>query len=99
MKTKKIMEKYGYVNEVNGPIDKITRGLKVKTTKGKPTKKDAPSWAKYLGRTHEGAFHWLSNDTPVDTPNSNKYFPEANKTKFSGFEDKKSGKGYVEILN
>jgi len=79
-------------------VDWMGRKLKVKTTKGKPTKEQAPNWAKYLGKTHEGAYHWLSNDTPVDIDNSNTYFPEAKKVEFSGFIEVKKSKGYVEKL-
>ena len=90
------MKSYKEILESN-IVDKIGRKLKVKTTKGKPTKKDAPKWAKFLGMTNEGRFHWLSNDTIVDKKDSNKYFPDANKSEFSGFEVKPS-KGYVEKL-
>lgn len=79
-------------------LDWMGRKLQVRVTKRKPTKINAPKWAKFLGRTNEGAFHWLSNDSVLDKPNSNKYFPDAKKVEFSGFVDPKSGKGYVEEI-
>ena len=58
--------------------------FKVVTVEGRPSLDTAPKWAKYLGVTPEGAYHWLSNDSPVEVDNNNNYFPESNKTKFTG---------------
>jgi len=79
-------------------LNKLGRKLKVKVTVGKPILKDAPKWAKYLGKTPEGAYHWLEKDSSVEMPNNPNYFPEAGKTEFTGFSDQKSGEGWVKPL-
>lgn len=84
------------INE-EGLLNKVGRKLKISTTKGKPNIEDAPSWALYLGQTPEGAYHWLSNITPVETTNSNIYFPNAKKTEFTGFVGMKGAGSVVKI--
>lgn len=70
--------------------------LGLSTTKGKPDWKKAPKWATHLGRTHEGAFHWLDKNTELTNKSSDSYYPNAGKIKFSGHVDTKKGIGYVE---
>jgi hypothetical protein len=70
--------------------------LGLSTTKGKPDWKKAPKWATHLGRTHEGAFHWLDKNTALTNKSSDSYYPNAGKIKFSGHVDTKKGIGYVE---
>lgn len=78
-------------------LDKIGRKLNIKTTIGKPDLKDAPKWAKYLGQTPEGSYHWLSNKSEIENDSSDKYFPDAEKEEFTGFVGKK-GKGAIEKI-
>lgn len=68
-----------------GPLDKLGRSLKVKTTTGNPKITDAPEWAYFIGRTPEGAWHWLEKESEVETDYSDEYFPDAGKTEFTGF--------------
>lgn len=72
-------------------VDYIGRKLKIKITKGKPNLKNAPRWAKALGQTPEGAWHWLEKNGPIETNNSNNYFPLSGKTEFTGFVSKYEG--------
>jgi hypothetical protein len=65
--------------------DYVGRKLQVKTTKGKPNPKNAPKWATALGQTPQGAWHWLEKEGPVETPDSDRYFPLSGKTEFTGF--------------
>lgn len=82
-----------------GIMDTVGRKLKVKTTKGKPSLKDAPKWAKFIGKTPEGAYHWLEKNSPVQNEKSDKYFPKAGRTEFSGFEDMPDkGLGFVKPI-
>ena len=71
--------------------DYIGRKLQVKTTKGKPDPKNAPRWASALGQTPQGAWHWLEKDGPLETPDSDRYFPLSGKTEFTGF---RQNRGY-----
>ena len=80
------------LNEEN-VLQKVGIKLNVSTINGKPEKKDAPKWAKFLGQTPEGAYHWLSNETPIDNDTSDKYFPDAKRTQFTGFIGKTSKSG------
>lgn len=80
-------------------LNKVGRKLKIATTDGKPSIKDAPKWAKFIGQTPEGAYHWLSDLTPVEDDKSDKYFPKSRKTEFSGFMGKPSKSGSVEKLS
>ena len=79
-------------------LNKAGRKLKVKVTVGKPILKDAPKWAKYLGKTPRGEYHWLEKKSDVETPKTLKYFPDAGKTEFTGFSDRKEGEGWVKSL-
>ena len=77
--------------------DYIGRKLQVKTTKGKPDPKNAPRWASALGQTPQGAWHWLEKDGPLETPDSDRYFPLSGKTEFTGFgSDYKDEQGVAE---
>ena len=77
--------------------DYIGRKLQVKTTKGKPDPKNAPGWASALGQTPQGAWHWLEKDGPLETPDSDRYFPLSGKTEFTGFgSDYKDEQGVAE---
>ena len=66
-------------------LDYIGRKLQVKITKGKPNPKNAPKWATALGQTPYGAWHWLEKDGPLETSDSDRYFPLSGKTEFTGF--------------
>lgn len=79
-------------------LQKIGRKLNIKTTQGKPDKKAAPVWAKFLGQTPEGAYHWLSNKSSIENELSDEYFPEAKQTEFTGFIGKKSKYGSIEKI-
>ena len=76
--------------------ESIASKLGLKTDKSKPSWKSAPKWATHLGRTHEGGYHWLEKHSPVETKDSDHYFPHAGKTQFTGHHDNKGGQGYVE---
>jgi pyruvate/2-oxoglutarate dehydrogenase complex dihydrolipoamide dehydrogenase (E3) component len=76
--------------------ESLMSSLKLKTDKSKPDWKKAPKWATHLGRTHEGGYHWLEKHSEVETKHSDRYFPNAGKTEFTGHHDGKGGKGYVE---
>lgn len=45
----------------------------------------APKWAKAVGKTPEGAWHWLEKEGPVEDDAHDFYFPLSGKTEFSGF--------------
>jgi len=79
-------------------LQKVGRKLNISTTKGKPNIHSAPVWAKFIGVTPNGAYHWLSNKTVVENDKSDKYFPDAKKIEFTGFsEDKKTKAMVVEL--
>lgn len=86
------------VNEAD-TIDYIGRKLRVKTTKGSPNPKNAPKWATAVGQTPEGAWHWLQKAGPVETPDSDSYFPKSGRTEFTGFESEAKFGGKVWNLN
>jgi|SaaInlStandDraft_4_1057021.scaffolds.fasta_scaffold28122_2 hypothetical protein len=79
-------------------LQKLGRTLKIGTTKGKPNPSEKPDWANYLGKTPEGAYHWLSNKSVITNDTNNEYFPDANKTKFSGYMGDKSKNGSIEKI-
>jgi hypothetical protein len=68
-----------------GVGDYVGRKLGVKVTQGKPNPKNAPRWATSLGQTPQGAWHWLEKKGPLETPDSDRYFPLSGKTEFTGF--------------
>jgi len=80
-------------------IDTIGRKMGVKTTPGAPKASQAPRWATHVGQTPAGAYHWLSNETPVETDDSDQYFPLANKTEFTGYMGKRNRAGAVEPID
>jgi hypothetical protein len=61
----------------------------------KPLKALAPKWATHVGKTPEGAWHWLSGDTAVESGNSDRYFPQADRTMYTGASEKKRSPGLV----
>jgi len=81
-----------------GAVDTIGRKMGVKTTTGAPKSSQAPVWATHVGQTPEGAYHWLSNETPVETDDSEQYFPLATKTEFTGYMGQRNKAGVVEPI-
>jgi len=71
--------------KMEGVGDYVGRKLGVKVTQGKPNPKNAPRWATSLGQTPQGAWHWLEKKGPLETPDSDRYFPLSGKTEFTGF--------------
>lgn len=82
---------------VKRAVNKIKNALGI-TSKGEPDHKTAPKWATHIGRTHEGVYHWLSSHSVVEKPNHNRYFPDAQRTQFTGHLDQKPGPGFVKEL-
>ncbi len=81
-------------------LQQAGRKLSLSTTIGKPNIKDAPKWAKFVGITSEGSYHWLSNDTVAEDDIHDNFFPEAKRSEYTGFsEDKKSKPTVIEIKN
>ncbi len=72
----------------NKIVDYLGRKLGVKVTNGEPNMKHAPKWASTVKQTPWGAWHWVEKDGPLETPDSNSYFPHSGKTKFTGFVSK-----------
>jgi hypothetical protein len=79
-----------------GVGDYMGRKLGVKVTQGKPNPKNAPRWATSLGQTPQGAWHWLEKKGPLETPDSDRYFPLSGKTEFTGFVSDYEEKGVEE---
>jgi len=68
-----------------GTLNTIGRKMGISSTKGKPDPRKAPTWATAIGQVPSGAWHWLEKEGPVETDDSNEYFPLSGKTEFTGF--------------
>lgn len=93
---KKVAEE---VEELDEGVVRTAKHIMGIMSKGEPDHKTAPKWATHIGRTHEGAYHWLDKHSEVEKDNSDKYFPSAGRTKFTGHKDEQQGKGFVKKLS
>lgn len=92
----KVASQLHYIDNIReGVMDYIGRKAKVKVTNGRPKVAEAPKWATCIGQTPEGAWHWLSNETEVETSDSDDYFPNAERTEFAGYKSRGTKEGGV----
>lgn len=66
---------------------------------GQPAHYLAPEWATHIGRTPEGAYHWLERNSVVESDSVLHYFPDAGRTEFTGHVDSWACSGYVNPLD
>ena len=71
-------------------INYLGRKLQVKTTKGIPDINSAPNWANYMAQVESGAWFWLAKKGVPQRDDSNEYWPDSGRFKFTGFVSEKN---------